>query len=83
MSSPGKFKRSIILNFSTVKNILVKHIMIYLLKPSLSVDYNSSENIVQLQILPTVMEGEAFIFSLSNIRCSTAPWNLYSKILFT
>lgn len=58
MSSPGKFKRSTILNFSTV----VKNIMIYLLKPSLSVDYISSENILQLQILPTVMEGEAFIF---------------------
>lgn len=63
MSSPGKFKRSIIFNFNTV----VKNIMIYLLKPSLSVDYISSENILQLQILPTVMEGEAFIFSLSNL----------------
>lgn len=62
MSSPRKFKRSIILNLSTV----VKNIMIYLLKPSLSVDYISSENILQLQILPTVMEGEAIIFSLSN-----------------
>lgn len=79
MSSPGKFKRSTILNFSTV----VKNIMIYLLKPSLSVDYISSENVLQLLILPTVMEGEAFIFSLSNIRSSTAPCNLYSKILFT
>lgn len=79
MSSPGKFKRSIILNFSTV----VKNIMIYLLKPSLSVDYISSENFLQIQILPTVMEREAFIFSLANIRCSTASCNLYSKILFT
>lgn len=62
MSSPRKFKRSIILNFSTV----VKNIMIYLLKPLISVDYISSENILQLQILLTVMEGEAIIFSLSN-----------------
>lgn len=57
MSSPGNFKRSIILNFSTV----VKNIMIYLLKPSLSVEYISSENI-QLQILPTVMEGRPSYF---------------------